>query len=293
MKTAHKLIMTLFVAAILIACTATAYAEDDPWTDDDRPAQRGKKIELTEEKIDQIMAELAESNPAKAERLEQLRKENPDIFQAQIRRIAMGKTRRGGKDRTRQPGVPEQMGRRSTPSRGGRDGRGGRGAEMIRQQETETLEWLEKNDPDTAKKLLKLKEENRKLYISKMPNLVEKYREIMEAEKTNPALATVLKDDLEFKTQTGKLMRKIRGTSDDDEKEKLKGELEVLTGKRFDLLIKKRQLQYEDLLKKLEELKTRIKESKAEMENLKTKKADHIKERVETLINKTEKMRWE
>ena len=88
-------------------------------------------------------------------------------------------------------------------------------------------------------------------------------------------------------------MKKIRGTTDDGEKQKLKGELEVLTGKRFDLIIKKKQLQYEDLLKKLEELKNSIKEREAEIETLKGKKADHIKERVEELINNTEKIRWE
>ncbi len=293
MKTAHKLILALFAAAILTTCTATAYAEDDPWADDNRPALRGKKIELTEEKVDEIMAELAETNPAKAELLEKLRKENPDIFKAQIKRIAIGKSRRDNKGRMGQPGMNGRDGQQMPGRRSSRGGRGGRGDGMVRQQETETLEWLEKNDPDSAKELLELKQENRKLYVRKMSYLVKKYRKIMEAEKTNPALAAVLKEDLELKSQTGILMKKIRGTSDDKEKQELKSELEVLTGKRFDLIIKKKQLQYEDLLKKLEELKNSIKESEAEMENLKGKKADHIKERVEALINKTEEIRWE
>ena len=59
------------------------------------------------------------------------------------------------------------------------------------------------------------------------------------------------------------------------------------------MIIKKKQLQYEALEKKLEELKNNIKQSEAELENLKGKKSDHIKERVEELISKTEKLRWE
>ena len=300
MKTAHKLTLAVFVTAILAICLPAVYAEQDPWTEDTESGPPRREVKLTDEKINEIMAELAANNPDKAERLEQLRKENPDTFNTVIARLAMNKEgrrdRRSREDRM-MPGMPGgQMGRQTPGERvPSRDGKGGPGYghEMIRQQETETLEWLERNDPNEAKELLKLKEENHKLYIRKMSSAVKKYRKIMETEKNNPALAAVLKEDLELKRQTSDLMKKIRGTTDDGEKQKLKGELEVLTGKRFDLIIKKKQLQYEDLLKKLEELKNSIKEREAEIETLKGKKADHIKERVEELINNTEKIRWE
>ena len=296
MKTAHKLILTLFATATLALCSAAVYAERGPWQDNERPRMRGRGAELTEEKIDEIMAQLEQTDPEQAERLEKLRKENPVIFQIRLRRIARADRaeRRGRRTRPGRDGVPGAMGGMNgmMPPMGPRGEMGGRGMEMVRRRETELLEWLEKNDPDRAEEFLKLKDENPRLYIKKMSSAIRRYREVIEMEKTNPALAAVIKEDIELKSRVSKLMRKFR-TATDDEKEALRGELESLTSKRFDLIIKKKQLQYEDLKKKLEELKNNIKESEAELENLKNKKSEHIKERVEELINKTEKIRWE
>ena len=208
MKTAHKLTLAVFVTAILAICLPAVYAEQDPWTEDTESGPPRREVKLTDEKINEIMAELAANNPDKAERLEQLRKENPDTFNTVIARLAMNKEgrrdRRSREDRM-MPGMPGgQMGRQTPGERvPSRDGKGGPGYghEMIRQQETETLEWLERNDPNEAKELLKLKEENHKLYIRKMSSAVKKYRKIMETEKNNPALAAVLKEDLELNRQ--------------------------------------------------------------------------------------------
>ena len=299
MKTTHKLILALFAMAVLTVWTTGVYAEQDPWQGDESPRSRSRGVELTEEKIDEIMAQLAETNPEQAEHLEKLREENPVIFKMQLKRIARGETanrrsRRNyapGQGRGRPGGMDDGMPGR--PQTRGMRGKTGRGMEMARQKETELLEWLEKNDPDRAEEFSKLKKENPRLYLRKMSSAIRMYREIIEIEKTNPALAAVIKEDLGLKTQVGKLMRKFR-TATDDEKETLRDELESLTSKRFDLIIKKKQLQYEDLKKKLEELKNNIKESEAELETLKSKKSDHIKERLdELIISKSEKINWD
>ena len=291
MKTAHKLILAVLVTALLTIPMASAYTEDAPLPEDEglRPPRR--MIELSEEKIDEIMQGLTETSPQIAERLEKLREEDPDAFQMQIRRIAMKSSHRGRRGERMQP--PEGRGGGKYGGRRSETRDGGRGRDMMRQRETEILEWLEENDPNQAQELKTLKGENHRLYIKKMSSVIRKYNKVIDAEKTNPALAAVLKEDVELKSQTRALMKKIKAATDEDEKQELKTELESLTGKRFDLIIKKKQLRYEDLKKKLEELKNNIKESEAELENLKGKKSEQIKERVEELISKTEKIQWE
>jgi hypothetical protein len=294
MKTAHKLILTLFAMALLAVCSAAVYAEEDQGAEGEGLRPNYKGVELSEEKIDEIMQGLTETDPEMAKRLEKLRDENPEAFQMQIKRFAMRRTRDRGRDGKMSPGMmPGQPGGRYPRRSTARTSRRGLSREMMQQKETEILAWLEKNDPNQAQELKNLKEENQRLYIKKMARTVRKYDKVIEAEKTNPALAAVLKEDIALKGQIRTLTKKIKTTTDNDEKQQLKTELESVVSQRFDLIVKKKQLQYEDLLKKLEELKNNIKESEAELENLKGKKSDHIKERVDELISKTERIRWE
>ena len=220
MKTAHKLILALFVTALFAVCTTAVYAEDDPLADDQGPRARGRGVELTEEKINEIMTKLEETNPEQAQRLEKLREENPAIFQMQMRRIARGDTANRRKRKTR-PGRGEAPGGMMPGMMSMRGERDGRGAEMARQKEAELLEWLGKNDPNKAEELSKLKDDNPRLYIKKMGSIIRKYRRVIEAEKNNPALAAVLKEDIELKGQVSELMRKFR-TATDDEKETIR-----------------------------------------------------------------------
>jgi hypothetical protein len=73
------------------------------------------------------------------------------------------------------------------------------------------------------------------------------------------------------------------------------GQLNEVVGKRFDLIVKRKQIEYERLLEKLEKLKKEVKESEAEVDkwNDAKFKQENVKTRVEDLVSGKEKFRWD
>ncbi len=165
----------------------------------------------------------------------------------------------------------------------------------IRERHTEYIEWLKKNYPDEAEKLAELREKKPDLYMRHIVLSLKRYGRIAEAAKENPELAEVLKEDLEFKKERDKLLRKIRAASDDDEKKESVEQLQEVIGSRFDLIVRRKQMEYEQLLKKLEKLRERVKESEAEVGKWKDAefKNENVKVRLGELISRTEEFRWD
>ena len=162
----------------------------------------------------------------------------------------------------------------------------------LRAMETELISWLEKNEPETAKALAELKEKDQPSYRRRLSIETRKYREIIDAQQTNPALAELLKKDLGLKQKRNELLDKLKAATDDKQKEELTAQLKEVIGQRFDLIVQKKQIKYEELKKKLEELQRQIKTSQLELETFKNKKSEHIKEHMENLINKNEQFDW-
>jgi hypothetical protein len=189
--------------------------------------------------------------------------------------------REGGPGEEGRPGEEggpmEQMGRRH-----------GR----LRAIEAELISWLEKNEPETAKALAELKEKDQPSYRRRLSIETRKYREIIDAQQTNPALAELLKKDLGLKQKRNELLDKLKAATNDKQKEELTAQLKEVIGQRFDLIVQKKQIEYEELKKKLEELQRQIKTSQLELETFKNKKSEHIKEHMENLINKNEQFDW-
>ena len=77
------------------------------------------------------------------------------------------------------------------------------------------------------------------------------------------------------------------------ENEELVKKLENVVISRFDLIVKRNQIKYEQLRKELEELKERVKKSEAEVEKWKKVKSEKVNERLEELINRAEKFGWD
>ncbi len=124
---------------------------------------------------------------------------------------------------------------------------------------------------------------------------MEKYGYIYRAWTQNPELGRVLKEKLELKGKRDRLLRRIRAARNDNEKKKLTGQLEEAVSSRFDLMVREKQIAYEQLRKKLEELKKQIEESQAEVDkwmDVEFKK-ENVKARVEGLIRRTRKIKWD
>ena len=294
-------LVLVMAAAMLVTpalpCWAVGKEKEDIWLEDE-PGQWPKRWELTEEKIEHIMSYLADEEPAKAEELKQLRSKEPEKFKAELRKVMhekFGKKLREHRQQRagRKSHLDQDMGRF-----GARRGEGGewRRREMVRERlqarHAEYIKWLEKNYPEEAEKLAELREEKPELYMKKLWLSKKQYGRIAEAAKKNPQLAEVLKDDLELKRKRDELLRKI-GAASENEKKELAKELEKVVSSRFDLIVKRKQIRYEQLRKELEKLKEQVKKSEAEVGKWKEAKGEKVRERVEELISRTEKFKWD
>lgn len=299
MKTSATIILALsmaiaYVLTTALPCGAAEKEQKDIWSDDE-PRIGPKRWELTAETIKRVMSRLAETNPARAKELERLREKNPEKFKAEIRRVMHEQFGKRFKEQMGQkPGPKPGPGQvRAGPRRGGpaREPRETM-RERMRERHTEYLEWLEKNYPEEAKKLAELKEKKPELYMRQLMLGLRKYGKIFEASKENPKLAEVLKEDLILKQKRDKLLGKIKTAGEDDKRKELTEQLEEIVSDRFDLIVKRKQIAYEQLRKELEELKERVKQSEADVERWKELKDEKVKERLKELINLTEKFNW-
>ncbi len=254
----------------------------------------GKRLEMGPEQIERMLARIRETDPQKADELAQLQEKDPEAFRKAFRQ-AMRK--QFGKRMKKQMGepMPEVPGCGAEPWMG----HGGTPPEMMRERmqerNDEYMKWLKGNYPDEATKLEQLKEENPGQYMRAMGISGRKYRRIFEASKDNPQLAAVLKEQMALKGKRAELLRQIKATTDDKQKKALVGELEQLVSQQFDVIVKRKQIAYEGLTKKLEELKKEVDQRKAEVEKWKDAdfKKQQVKQRVNKLVSETEKFEWE
>ena len=72
-------------------------------------------------------------------------------------------------------------------------------------------------------------------------------------------------------------------------------ELEEVIGQRYDLIVRRKQIAYEWLLKRLEELQNQIKESRADILKAQDSKvkAVNIKERTQELLKEKKGFNWD
>jgi hypothetical protein len=307
MRARYGTILVLIVAAVALLTVpqirAVEQEEEDIWSEDEprRGHREHRWFELTDEAIEEILDRIAEKNPEEAEELARLREEDPERFEMKIREIArehFGKRfkehmehRAGGKHH---PG-PHMPGMGPAPKTGmpGMGPKGEMMRERMREKHEEYLEWLEENYPEEAEKLAGLREERPELYMRHLGLCLKKYGRICEAAKRNPELAEVLKEDLELKERRDELLREIRATTDDDEKEELVEELGQVVGSRFDLIVRRKQIEYEQLREKLEELKKEVEQREAEVAKWKEAKDQEVEERVKELVGRTEEFDWD
>jgi len=289
MKASYGVILVLAMAAVIILsilpCSAQRMGEEkkeDIWREDEPTGPRGdprggprrgpgpgrRRFELTDEIIERVMKELAESDPAKAKELAKLREKEPDKFKEELREVM----RKQFSERIR-----DHMDERRRKWRAG------------------FLEWLGKIYPPVAEKLAKLKEQDPELYIKAFDRAVEKYGDISRAWMQNPELGRVLKEKLELKEKRDRLLRRIRASKSEKDKKKLITQLEEVVSSRFDLMVREKQIAYERLLKSLAELKKRVEESQAEVDRLMDFefKTENVKARVEGLMRRTRKIKWD
>ena len=304
------IIVLSMMAGVLLAapgrCWAVEEEQEDIWAGD-TPRLGPGRAELTEERIDRILNRLKETDPKKAEELAKLRETDPEKFKAElgnVMREQVGKRMRehkGPKDQGKGcPASPPPPCMAPPGGPGGLKGKEGMGGERggpmeMHERHAEYLEWLGKNYPEDANELAGLKGKNPELYDRQVGLFQRKHRRIFEAAKENPELAEVLKENLKLSKEQHELIKKIKAATDNNEKKNLTEQLENVVGKKFDLLVKRKQMAYEQMLKRLEELKKEVQKSEAQVEKWKDSKfkSDSVKARVKELVSGDEKFDWD
>lgn len=265
------------------------------------------------EKIEEMLQHIAERNPEEAEELRILREENPREFRKAMRRMFAEKRgrmmdKRGFEDDHErrpfgfdQPGErrlrPEKDTWRKRKRRSDRMGIGphgfmGMGNERAHDQ---ILDWLKENYPEKAEKLAKLREENPELFSRQMRLNRRKYRRIAEVAKENPELAKVLKRGLELKEKRGRILKKLKNATDDNQKQQLITELKEVISNRFDVILQRKQAVYNQMLRKLEELKKEVEKHKTELDKHDDPdfKNKNVNTRLQKLVEQTEEFKWD
>ena len=236
---------------------------------DDRRGMRGPgPWELTDELIDRVLKSIEKTDPVKAKELANLRKSDPERFGQELRER--------GHDEVAKI-FREQMD-------------AGR-----RKWQGEYLDWLEKNYPEESKELNKYKDRGPEDYMRRFELSMRKYGEIFRAYRDNPELAVVLKEDFELKEKRDALLKKIRAAKVEDEKKNLVLQLKEVTRSRYDLIVRQKEITYEQLLKRLEELKQQVNKSKDEITKWKDPKFkdENVNNHVEYLMKGLPRFRWD
>jgi uncharacterized membrane protein len=295
MKTAVK-IMLLSLPVFLLAVYAVQ-AQDveteappaaiaEPADDENRQAEM-----RDDDHFEKLLEKVRQHDPEEAARLEKLRDEDFRAFRREMRnvmrpqkppidRLESGRSRRGTEMESGTEGHIGMMSREKV-------------RERMQAKENELLAWLEKNEPAKAKELTALKTSDPPAYMRRMAFEMRNYRQIIDAEQSNPALAEVLKQDVALKQKRNELLEKIKGTTNEKKKAELTKQLKEVVEQRFDLIVQKKQLRYEELQKRLEDLQQIVNKSQAELETLKSKKAEQTEKHLEELLSQSERIDWD
>jgi len=288
MDLTRRIILVLVIAVVtavtVVPCSAQEGKKDekDIWTEDEQrgpgpgerpgpgrgPGRGPRRFEPTEEEIDRVIKGLQKSDPEKAKELEALRKKDPEKFREELRRYGR-----------------EEFGKIIRE----------RIENWRRERQNEFIEWLRKNAPLEAQELAKLKEKDPDLYTKKYELAWNKYGRIFEEGRRNPELAEVLIEDLKLKKRRDELLNTIKAAKNEKEKQKLVAELEKVVARRFDLIVRRKQTEYERLLRWLKELQERVTESRDEITKWRSDefKNENVKKRLQYLLEETQKFSWD
>ncbi|MGD2095076.1 MAG: hypothetical protein PVH77_08735 [Phycisphaerales bacterium] len=292
----RRIILVFIVSAITSLIVMPCYAQDDEniW-DEGRPPEPGRRqgrgpndrdreppegrmgpgerrgrmgrglrrFEPSKEEIDKILKELKQKDPAKSKELETLREKDTDKYRAEIGKLVFE-----------------------------------RRMEFFRKRwEEEFLAWLEKVKPREAQKLAGLKDQDAELYTKKFNHARRKYWRIFEEGKRFPELEEVLLADMELEERQDVLVSQIKAAKNEDEKQNLTAKLQEVVGAKYDLIIRRKQIAYEQLLKRLEEIQREINISREEISKWKNEelKKENVEIRLKDLLERgrPRRFRWD
>ena len=271
----RRIVMLLAVAALLspfaaprVSVARETASDGDIWEDEPRRGRPWWNRGLSEEAIKRVMEGIRKRDAAQAKELEQLRKRDSALFKIKLREYG-------------QPEF-EQMGREYWAARRQR-------------RNTEFLEWLQANYAQEHEGLVRLKDRDPAVYVKNFETLMNRYGRIFDADRSDSELGAVLKEDLALKKTRDELRHRIRHERSEAKRQKLGAELQEVVARRYDLIVRQKQIAYTHLLKKLADLQKQVQESKDEIEKWKDSriKQENVRQRIKALTEGKVKFRWD
>ncbi len=243
--------------------------KNDIWLDEPKEAPPSWwQRDLSKEVVDRIMAGIQKRDPAKFKQLSELQKKDPEKFKAQLREQG-------------QPELDQIIRERFDARR--------------QERNTKFVEWLKANYPAEEQSLTGLKQKDPQLYVTEFDRLMRRYGYLFEADSSCPELGTVLKADFELRKRLSEVVRQIRQEKSDAKKQALGMELQDLTARQYDLIVRGKQIAYEQLSKKLDELQKQVGNSKAELTKWQDPKVkqENVRQRVRALTENKVQFKWD
>jgi len=237
-------------------------SNDDIWAED---GPRGpRRPPLSDEIIDRVLEEIKKDNPAKARELSELRKKDAEKFRTELLEQGREYFRKIFREQW-------EEGRRKAME--------------------EFLTWLSKEYPEEAKELDKFRDHDPELYNKKYEIASRKYRQIYDAWRRNPELGQILKEDYSLRERRDDLIEKIKNERSRSKREKLEDELETVVAGRFDLIVRRKQISYQELVKRLQELQKLIEEGRSELIQAQDPayKQENVQERMRDLLRRSDR----
>ncbi len=318
--------MRLIIAALAAFFAVFSYAAAEEQKADSRvhagsDEERSIFDEDVREGMHEKMLEMIErGNPERANQLRELRSTSPEQFETEMAEIGkkmQGKfadarkrskepdavTRATDKGDWKQAPPRDEPMRPETPAHKGKDGtfaeprRGGPARdsymEIMRKRNEEFLEWLKVNYPHQASEFEKANEANPERAFRDLMPVMMRYRGIFETEKKNPELASLMKKDIDLVDRQEEILRAIKSTEDGKGNEALTAELMTVVAARFDLILKKRQMRFDELKERLTQLENEIRKQEADLEELSKQRDEQTQKRVAELLADDTQIKWD
>jgi len=288
----------ILCAGLYYANAAETRAEDEfIWTEPGPEVPQAKDgfrwFRLTDEAIERIMKTVKEKDPAKAEQLERLRSDDTDAFENELRKIMpeyFGRKRQMHRQRGMWPehGPPPKGAHKEhmRPEFGHPDVN----RPYMRQK---YLKWLEETHPEKAVELENIRDENPELFKKRLQRGMGWHRRLMRAAKENPKLAEALKQSRELRTAEKGLLEKIAAAKTKEEKQAATKQLQETISKRFDLIVKRKQIIYKLQKKRIALMQERLEKIAKAIEKWQQPafKAAAVRKKMEKLNRKAEQFK--
>lgn len=259
---------------------------EDIWTEG--PDGPPRQMELSKERLDQLVKHISQGNGQREKQLRELYNKDRDKFWSEAKEFFRKQHEEGGLS---------EGDRRGGPGRGARNGQSGsrssRWREQLQKRHDDFIDWLKDNFPEVEKDLAQYRENQKpEEYFKRFSAVKDKYEHVMSTQRRNPELASVMKVEIELTDYRNELLNEFHRSDDKKRRKELVKQLTEVVGSRFDLIVRKKQLQFEELHRRLEKLQKELENREKELGNLIESKDEATKNRVQTLLNPKQKVDW-